>query len=115
MRRLPISPLLAPPFGCGLPWRPFCLGFEQIWEISIFSPIAPPAQGLKIGPAGFGALVILTRLALGAPRAGGLCGAGRGWALTKTMVPMRSRERPLGPCAVGPGHAPAGQAIAGQA
>ena len=135
MRRLPISPLLAPPFGCGLPWWPFCLGFEQIWGNFDFQPHCPTHTGAEKRPSGVlckstqfsrrtgrlsiltapslqnptwfaPGVLILTRLALGAPRRGGLCGAARGWALTKTMVPMRSRERPLGPRVVAPGHAP---------
>ena len=50
MRRLPISPLLAPPFGCGLPWWPFCLGFEQIWGNFDFQPHCPTRTGAEKRP-----------------------------------------------------------------
>ena len=101
--RLALSFLLAPPFGCGLPWWPFCLGFEQIWGNFDFQPHCPTHTGAEKRPCGVWCqstvfprrtgrlsiltapslqnltwfapgVLILTRLALGAPRWGPLWG-----------------------------------------
>ena len=88
------APLPHPHRGRKAALRGLVPNYQYLWLAGRLGTLPPPSIQ---NPAWFTpAVVILTRLALGAPRSGGLCGAGRGRASLAHWPRMRSGEYPAG-------------------